>query len=174
MTSYGYIVVIIVDSCMIWFHFDCIMQLKKSYHIATNVCSRKSATFWWSPWLLTAIFLERIRCVRCRSNRVIEPCQNKRQIIGIGCRIYKANQSLLDPYQIAVISQWPYTWTFVANKYKPSLDHMMKYLQCFQKKICTYFVLRNIFGWLLVNSTQILHYISKTLGKSYMRFHENH
>ena len=35
---------IIVDSCMIWFHFDCIMQLKKSYHIATNVCSRKSAT----------------------------------------------------------------------------------------------------------------------------------
>ena len=35
---------LIVDSCMIWFHFDCIMQLKKSCHIATNVCSRKSAT----------------------------------------------------------------------------------------------------------------------------------
>ena len=34
---------IIVDSCMIWFHLDRIMQLKKSYHIATNVCSRKSA-----------------------------------------------------------------------------------------------------------------------------------
>ena len=44
MTSYGYIIMIIVDSCMIWFHFDCIMQLKKSYHIATNVCSRRSAT----------------------------------------------------------------------------------------------------------------------------------
>ena len=44
MTSYGYIIMIIVDSCMIWFHFDCIMQLKKSYHIATIVCSRKSAT----------------------------------------------------------------------------------------------------------------------------------
>ena len=44
MTSYGYIIMIIVDSWMIWFHFDCIMQLKKSYHIATNVCSRKSAT----------------------------------------------------------------------------------------------------------------------------------
>ena len=44
MTSYGYIIMIIVDSCMIWFHFDCIMQLKKSYHIATNVCSRKRAT----------------------------------------------------------------------------------------------------------------------------------
>ena len=29
---------------MIWFHFDCIMQLKKSYYIATNVGSRKSAT----------------------------------------------------------------------------------------------------------------------------------
>ena len=44
MTSYGYIIMIIVDSCMIWFHFDCIMQLKKSGHIATYVCSRKSAT----------------------------------------------------------------------------------------------------------------------------------
>ena len=44
MTSYGYIIMIIIDSCMIWFHFDCIMQLKKSYYIATNVCSRKSAT----------------------------------------------------------------------------------------------------------------------------------
>ena len=44
MTSYGYIIFIVVDSCMIWFHFDCIMPLKKSYHIATNVCSRKSAT----------------------------------------------------------------------------------------------------------------------------------
>ena len=44
MTYYGYIIMIIVDSCLIWFHFDCIMQLKKSYHIATNVCSRTSAT----------------------------------------------------------------------------------------------------------------------------------
>ena len=44
MTSYGYIIMAIVDSRMIWFNFDCIMQLKKSYHIAANVCSRKSAT----------------------------------------------------------------------------------------------------------------------------------
>ena len=44
MTSYGYIIMVIVDSCMIWFNFDYIMQLKKSYHIATNVCSRKGAT----------------------------------------------------------------------------------------------------------------------------------
>ena len=44
MTSYGYIIMTIVDSCMIWFDFDCIMQLQKSYHITTNVCSRKSAT----------------------------------------------------------------------------------------------------------------------------------
>ena len=44
MTSYGYIIMVIVDSCMIWFDFDCIMHLKKSHHIATNVCSRKSAT----------------------------------------------------------------------------------------------------------------------------------
>ena len=56
MTSYGYIIIIKVDSCMIWFHFDCIMQLKKSYHIATNVCSRKKCYyFWWSPWLLMVI-----------------------------------------------------------------------------------------------------------------------
>ena len=33
-----------VDSCMIWFHFDGVMQLKKSYYIATNVCNKKSAT----------------------------------------------------------------------------------------------------------------------------------
>ena len=44
MTSYGYIIINIVASCMILFYFECIMQLKKSYHIATNVCSRKSAT----------------------------------------------------------------------------------------------------------------------------------
>ena len=44
MTSYSYIIMIIVDSCIIWFHLDCIMQLKKSYYIATNVNSRKSAT----------------------------------------------------------------------------------------------------------------------------------
>ena len=44
MTFYGYIILIIVDSYMILFHFDCIMQLKKSYDIATNVCSRNSAT----------------------------------------------------------------------------------------------------------------------------------
>ena len=44
MTSHGYIIMIIVDFCMILFQFDCIMQLKKSYHIATNVCSRKMAT----------------------------------------------------------------------------------------------------------------------------------
>ena len=35
---------VLVASCVIWFHFDCIMQLKKSYYIATNVYSRKSAT----------------------------------------------------------------------------------------------------------------------------------
>ena len=44
MISYGHINMIIVDSCMILFCFDCTMQFKKSYHIATNVCSRKSAT----------------------------------------------------------------------------------------------------------------------------------
>ena len=44
MTSYGNIIMIIVDLCIIWFYLDCIMQLKKSYHIATNVSSRKNAT----------------------------------------------------------------------------------------------------------------------------------
>ena len=54
MTSYGYTIMIIVDSCTIWFNCDCIMQLKKSYFIATDVCSRKSATAfgdlpdWWA------------------------------------------------------------------------------------------------------------------------------
>ena len=31
MTSNGYIIMNIVDSCMIWFHFDCIVQLKKMF-----------------------------------------------------------------------------------------------------------------------------------------------
>ena len=44
MTSHGYIIMIIVDSCIIWFHLDCLMKFKKSYYIATNVSSRKSAT----------------------------------------------------------------------------------------------------------------------------------
>ena len=44
MIAYGYIIMIIIDSCIIWFHSDCIMQLKLSYYIATNVSSRKSAT----------------------------------------------------------------------------------------------------------------------------------
>ena len=58
MTYYGYIIMTIVDYCMIWFHFDCIMKLKKSYHIATNVCSRKSATtFGDLPDCLWAIVL---------------------------------------------------------------------------------------------------------------------
>ena len=53
MTSNGYIILILVDSCMIWFHFDCTMQLKKSYHIATNSCSRTSVTSFGDPpdWL---------------------------------------------------------------------------------------------------------------------------
>ena len=41
MTSYGYIIIIKVASCIIWFHLDCFMQLKKSYCVATNVSSRK-------------------------------------------------------------------------------------------------------------------------------------
>ena len=44
MISNCYIIIIIVDSCIIWLHLDCIMQLKLSYYIATNVCSRKGAT----------------------------------------------------------------------------------------------------------------------------------
>ena len=44
MTSFGYIIMIIVDSGMFLFHFDCVMKLTKSYHIATIVGSRKSAT----------------------------------------------------------------------------------------------------------------------------------
>ena len=32
------------------------MQLKKTYYIATNVCSRKKCYyFWWSLWLFTVI-----------------------------------------------------------------------------------------------------------------------
>ena len=57
MTSYGYIIMIIVDSCIIWFHLDYIMQFKKAYYIATNVCSRKNATTFGDlpDWLSQAV-----------------------------------------------------------------------------------------------------------------------
>ena len=66
MTSYDYIIMIIVDSCMIWFHFDCIMQLKKSYHIATNVCSKKSATTFGDlpDWLYNRYYFHPIFILR--------------------------------------------------------------------------------------------------------------
>ena len=42
---------------MIWFHLDCIMQLKESCYIATNVCSRKSVTtFGDLPDCLSLVF----------------------------------------------------------------------------------------------------------------------
>ena len=41
MTSYGYIIMIIADSCMIWFHFDRIMQMKKQCYIATMFVAKK-------------------------------------------------------------------------------------------------------------------------------------
>ena len=49
----------IVDSCITLFHLDVIMQLKISYHTATNVCSRKGATNFGDlpDW--------RIYCSRC-------------------------------------------------------------------------------------------------------------
>ena len=46
MTSYGYN---IVDSCIISFNLNCIMQLKQFYNIATKVSSSKQCYyFWWS------------------------------------------------------------------------------------------------------------------------------
>ena len=55
MTFYGYITMIIINSYIIWFYFDLIMQLKQSYYIATNIrpSSRKVLLFfgdlpdWW-------------------------------------------------------------------------------------------------------------------------------
>ena len=50
MTSYGYIT---VDSCIISFNLNFIMQLKQFCYIATKVSSRKKCYyFWWSTWLL--------------------------------------------------------------------------------------------------------------------------
>ena len=52
VTSYGYI---IVNSCIIWFNLNCIMQFKQFYSIATKVSSRKKCYYFgWSTWLLIA------------------------------------------------------------------------------------------------------------------------
>ena len=52
VTSYGY-TYMIVNSCIISFNLNCIMQLKQFYNIATKVSSRKMCYyFWWSTWLI--------------------------------------------------------------------------------------------------------------------------
>ena len=56
MTSYGNIIMITVAPCMILCHFDCIVQLKKSYYFATNGGSKKSATTYGDlpDWYMSA------------------------------------------------------------------------------------------------------------------------
>ena len=42
-----------MDSRMISFNLNCIMQLKQFYNIATKISSRKKCYyFWWSTWLV--------------------------------------------------------------------------------------------------------------------------
>ena len=44
---------VIVDSCILSFNLNCIMDLKQFYDIATKLSSRKKCyCFWWSTWLL--------------------------------------------------------------------------------------------------------------------------
>ena len=43
MTSYDYIIMIIVDSCMIWFHFDCIITVGDRT-VVLNIIARCSTT----------------------------------------------------------------------------------------------------------------------------------
>ena len=46
-----------MDSCIISFNLNCIMQLKQFYYTATKVGSRKkNYYFWWSTWLLRGVF----------------------------------------------------------------------------------------------------------------------
>ena len=52
MISYYCIIMIRVDSCIIWDQLDCIMQLKKSYCIATLLVAEKVLLLWWSSWLV--------------------------------------------------------------------------------------------------------------------------
>ena len=53
VASYDYI---IVDSCIISFKWNCIMELKQLYNIATEVSSRKKCHyFWWSTWLVSMV-----------------------------------------------------------------------------------------------------------------------
>ena len=73
MTSYGHI---IVDSCIISFILNYIMQSKLFYNIATKVSSRKKCYyFWWSTWLITRIrLLQTAPTISSRSLRT-ESCQ---------------------------------------------------------------------------------------------------
>ena len=78
---------IIVDSCIVLFDFDCIMHLKKSHYIANNVSSRISATTfgdlpdWW--YQITRIYR------KCNGALVLNPCAWYQQ--KYVCKINHAN-----------------------------------------------------------------------------------
>ena len=86
MTSYGYIIMIIVDSCMIWFNFDCIMQLQKNHIILLLMSVAEkvllllviSLTDYCQPWnnlsvFIYGIFLELMCYTLCQSMSIITP-----------------------------------------------------------------------------------------------------
>ena len=97
---------IIIDFCMIWFHFDCIMQLKKSYHIASNVCSRKSATTfgdlldcWFYSWPFSlSVVWEQVNLRHPWATKVQQWAQQKRRNISArGCRNVASMERIESP-----------------------------------------------------------------------------
>ena len=121
----------IVDSCMIWFHFDCIMQLQKSYHIATNVCSRKSATTFGDlpDWYKTTVISIATQIPFTCSVQARDLLQGHRVTVTSG-----GSPTVMKPSvaRLYLASQWNgiegRSATFSGNK--PSWDAISIYFQC--------------------------------------------
>ena len=68
MTSLGYIM---VDSCIISFNLNCIMQLKQFYNIATKVSSRKKCYYFGDlPDCLVAVLRSLFTLLNWKADRI--------------------------------------------------------------------------------------------------------
>ena len=101
MTFYG---CIIMDSCIISFNFNCIMQLKQFWNTFTKVSSTKKCYyFWWSPWLYMLLkhmslwvmynscFIFKTKSQSMESKSHFRFCSNWSQLLA-GCRNHMNSQ----------------------------------------------------------------------------------
>ena len=89
---------IIMDSCILSFHLNCIMQLKQFYNIATKVSSRKKCYyFWWSTWL-----------IRLMPSHAVPRNAITKKIVTFYCARHAAGgQTIKDWRRHDLLTMWP-------------------------------------------------------------------